>query len=550
MSRRYAPHIESRRPFRQIGVAIAAVVILAALLPGASLAQPGTVRPDDIENRWQLLEFRDANGKLTAVPPGISVTFLPYGGVLQGNGACSTYKAIYTQTANDINIETPQIDAVSCDSSAQAVDDAFYQALAGASGKSLEGDILRLYGVTDEPLLTLTAATIPFDPTIAPWELARIGDPDGGIETITLGAPPTMEFLRGGGSGDQLSGHVVGSTGCGTFLGSFRTNDSSMRITDVAYRPSSCPEALAEQAQGFIDTFDTITDFQILPAGLTLGDANGRARLAFSPSIELGEDVWTPTEILDPNGEPLELTSVDLSKSAVQFFGGQVQGRTYCRPFDGSSLGAALALSVYKLAPAGKCGRNERSKTIDAAFLEALKATASQALRGDQLELLDRTGTVRMRLLRQAPLEGPTWILWRMDQKPKAKGGVREVLPDTPTPITAAFTEIGVVQGDTGAATASSTNDYFANFTARAAVIDIGTLSVHGRACPPAKGRSTKRSPLCVQQNIFQSLMENATGYISRGTNLTLLQGRTEVLWFCNPGKPSPECPTSLTPAE
>jgi heat shock protein HslJ len=543
MSRRYAPRIESRRPFRQIGVAIAAVVILAALLPGASLAQPGTVRPDDIEIRWQLLEYRDANGKLTAVPPGISVTFLPFGGVLQGNGACSTYETTYTQTANAINIETPQIDAVPCDSSAQAVDDAFYKALAGASGKSLEGDILRLYGVTDEPLLTLTAATIPFDPTIAPWELARIGDPDGGIETITVGAP-TMEFLRGGGSGDQLSGHVVGSTGCGTFLGSFRTNDSSMRITDVAYRPSSCTEALAEQAQGFIDTFDTITDFQILPAGLTLEDANGRARLAFSPSIELGEDVWTPTEILAPSGEALDLTPVQLSTSAVQFFGGQVQGRTYCRPFDGSSLGAALALSVFKLSPLGKCGRNESGKIIDAAFLDALKATASQALRGDELELLDRTGAVRMRLLRQAPLEGPTWILWKMDQKPKAKGGVREVLPETPTPITATFTDIGgVVKGDTGAATAISTNDYFANFTARAAVIEIGTLNVNGRACK-------KRSPMCAQQNIFKSLMESATGYISRGTNLQLLQGQTTVLWFCNPTQPSPECPTSLTPAE
>lgn len=557
MSRRHASNSSPRRSARAAGVAIALVAVLGALVPSAAVAQSGASDPRQLETQWQLLEYRDSTGNLQPVPPGISVIFLARGGRIRGTAACGSYDAAYTATdSGSINIDLQEVDPLACDPGAQAVDDAFYEALQGAAGWSVDSNVSSILQIDDqieEPLMRLTSARIPLDPTIATWKLARLGRADGSIETVA-GVAPVMQFLRGGGSDGRLSGRVVGSTGCGSFLGSYQTNLSSMRITPVIPEEGAdsatgvnlrladnCTETQARQAEEFVATLEEITDFSVLPAGLTL-ESNDTARLALSPEIDLGDRSWTPTEILASTGEPRQELSDQLSTSLVQFFGGSAEGLTKCRAFDGKSLASGLALSTSALTPADvKCSTKSKGDTpsaadVEAAFLRALRLTASHALRGDELELLDRDSTPLMRLTPQADLVGPTWVLWKMDTVPRNKRkGETEFPPDKPTPITAVFADLGgsgVVRGDTGAAAKGRTpNSYVANADTSlgAGQIDITVTSVNGEACPSNK---KKPKPMCRQQADYLRLLDAANGVIVREGDLQLTLDGEWVLRF------------------
>jgi len=530
MSRRHPPHTHGRRPAqlrrpaRLVGSALILLVALAATLPAAALGQ-GASDPGRLERKWQLLEYRDANNKLRLVPPGIGATFLPFAGVIKGEGACSTFETGYTQTKESLVIDPPQIERLGCDITSQEVDDAFYRGLSSAATWSTNGSnadndsILTLRDVVGDPIMTLTRARIPADPTIARWELARIGSIDGSIEPVIQGAEPWVEFLRGG--------RVVGSTGCGSFLGSYTTNDRTMRITDIASRLADCTPALQAQAREILETFDQITDFDVLPAGLVLEDPGGTTRMALVPAIDLGNRTWTPTELLGADGDIL-FDSARLNTSAVRFAGKRADGRSICRGFDGRSLRSGLALSAFDLKPTGgacpKPKKNDESSSQDVenAFLGALEKTSSHALRGSELELLDVEGRPVARLTPQSELIGPTWVLTGMDVTPKAKKQ-RLRKPKGDVQLTATFEDIGVIQGETGK------NDYIAEFsTPGAAQVEILGSTVFGRTCDGKKSGT----PLCTQERLFLTLLESADSFIVRPEDLRLFKGTRPVLKF------------------
>ncbi len=378
----------------------------------------------------------------------------------------------------------------------------------------------------------LTGAQIPKDPTIARWELARIGDADGSIDQIR-GVAPELEFLRGGVGNRGLSGRVVGSTGCGSFLGSYETDDSTMTANGIDYRLGECTEELARQAENVMDTLRDVTRFDVLPAGLALGDDAGNTRLALVPKIDLGERIWTPIEILGADGQPIAIDPSRFTTSVVQFIGRSVEGRSYCRNFEGSVISSGLALSTSPIKPdesqrcSDKIGKKQESDLdVENAFIGALEATSSHALRGDELELLDRNGEAVMRLVPQADLVGPTWVLSSYDPFPRRRGK-QTVSGEAPT---ATFSGLGIIKGETGAFDANGADDYTAFFTTPgAAQIKVERPRVTGTAC---RGGGKKRQKQCVQEAAFLELLGRATGYIVRDSDLRLLEGPDTILTF------------------
>ena len=137
--------------------------------------------------------------------------------------------------------------------------------------------------------MTLTSATLPPDPGLSRWNLGRIGAADGAIAPVITGVEPWIEFQRGG--------HVVGSSGCGSFIGDYATNGNTVSISDVVTQAPDCPSALRDQADTIVESLGDVTDFEILPAGLVLKDATGLTRLAFVPAIDLAGRTWTPFEV-------------------------------------------------------------------------------------------------------------------------------------------------------------------------------------------------------------------------------------------------------------
>jgi heat shock protein HslJ len=516
----------SRIPARLLCAASAILLLLGAAPPPAVLGQADA---EQLLWEWQLLEVRDG-GQLTPVPPGIGIRALLFADTITVEGACSSARGDFSLQAESITIAPLDIEWRGCDDATRAIDEHFYAGLEQTSawaasgcsgGRGCRPSVLTFADVVGEPVMTLTSASLPADPGLSRWTLSRIGAADGSIAPVITGVEPWVEFQRGG--------HVVGDSGCGAFLGAFTTNGSTISVSDVATAAPDCTEALGDQAETIVSSLGEITDFEVLPAGLVLKDDAGLTRLAFVPAIDLPNRTWTPFEVLR-DGEVLEEISGRLSTSAVRFAGQNADGRSYCRGFTGRSLSSGLALSVSELTPdtsfpcpKGKKEETSSAQEVEDAYLQALGSTASHALRGDELVLMDVDGQTVLRLSPQAELAGPTWVLTEMDVRPNAaKGKLREPVGDQP--ITAVFSDvrIGVLQGSTGV------RQYDADYaTPAGGVIRIEDATAFGPGCP-----RRSRDPVCVQERRYLELLSLADAIVVRPEEMRLHKGNRPILRF------------------
>ena len=477
MSRRHTTNRDHRWSSRDLGAALVMLVSLAIVLPSVTAAQEASSAGDatftdqQVNQRWQLLSYRDAEDEIQTVPAGVGATLQLWAGNASGEAACSTFESSFNASAPPtIYIDPPTIARFTCDPASEAFDETFYQNLAATTSALVTDSIMTLRNEIDQELMTFTRAVIDQDPTVARWELARIGSADGTIEPVIQGLDPWLEFLRGG--------HVVGSTGCGSLLGSYQIFNGTMRITDVADRLEGCTESARRQAELMVETFSDITDFEVLPAGMSLEDEAGRTRLALVPAIDLAARTWTPIEILDANGD-VTFDAASLATSTVKFQGRSTEGHTACGSFDGQGLSSGLALSTSELKLKGKpCAKKSPLRAVERAFLEALANTSSQALRGSELELKDVNGVTLMRLQPQADLVGTTWVVTHLNANLRGKSKQVEVVPDTV--ITATFDDFESVIGDTAAGSDYYTAGYR---TPAASAIVIEDLYVNGTYC-------------------------------------------------------------------
>ena len=335
-----------------------------------------------------------------------------------------------------------------------------------------------------------------------------------------------MEFLRGG--------SLVGSTGCGSFLGKYETNQGRIDITDVVSRLGACPSPSAlAQAERILATLDEVTDFQVRPAGLALEDEQGTTRLALTPDLDLGRRTWTPAAIYDEGGRLRYGSGNELTTSAVKFFSNKYEGRSICRPFAGLALRSGLAINVEQpefFGPPKLCrSRGDlRLDQVEEGFVTALEDAASYALRGDELTLTDVNGVTRAVLEPQPPLTGTTWVVTKL------RKGKRMVDPSGDIDISATFEDIdaqrvGVVTGKTGVSNRFDENRYFGTFeTPQATRIDMGQLDKSGRGCD---GNRAKLKA-CQDQELFLRLLAAADTYIARGDDLKLNKGNRNLILF------------------
>jgi len=492
------------RPFALL---MALVMLAGVAVPHAAVAQ----RPDaDIDGKlWQLVRYRDETGSLTRVPPGIGVTLLLFDGEAFGDGACSDFeKAEYSLNGPSLKIFDPTITTRGCDDETQRVDDAFYDLLFRTGTFSIDGAALRLKNEAGETLATFTRGLVPPDPTIAPWRLERIASVEGSSAPVIEGSLPSFRFLPGG--------RVIGDSGCGSFLGSWRTRDSLMTIDDVAFRLDNCTNDLRDQADVILATLGEITDFTVRPAGLALEDGSGTARLALVPDIPLANRNWAPIETYDPDGE-VRLKADQLQTASLRFSLGKVTGRTPCpRDYAGGNQRSGLAVTIFDIEPeAARCSK--RARKSENSFKASLERVASHALRGSQLELLDVEGRPVMRLLAQPGLRDLPWRVLQLDTTPKASRP-KPRAPAGGAELTIDFSEGDVLTGDTG----RTTFDGFYEESGGASIrIFDARPSIAG-----CGGRS-RRTTECRVETSFLTLLRAVDGYEMRvaQNQMVLLDG-------------------------
>ena len=266
-------------------------------------------------------------------------------------------------------------------------------------------------------------------------------------------------------------------------------------------------------------TLPEITDFSLRPSGLSLADGSGAPRLAFVPEIPLAQRTWTPTEVIDRDGETV-LEAGDLAASSIRFGPSRVDGRSLCGRYAGSNLRSGLALTMFELdPPGGSCGDGEE----ELAFVRALSNVASHALRGSNLELLDQDGEPVMRLQPQAPLMNVEWQVSRIDTSNGRKARMRAPDTDDPRGLRATFVEDGVMFGDTGV------GSFRATYEAGGSGVGIDAPTPNGDFC---RRRANRRSRECALENRYLGFLDEVDTYVVRDGSLQLLDGSRRRLEF------------------
>ena len=420
---------------RALVAALTGALVAVSVLPIAALAQDRSQQPQDVEGPiWQLLKVRQ-DGELELVPPGLGADVYLWAGEVRGTGACSPFVSTYTVGRDFLNIAPPEVQPATCDPEAAALDEILLRAVSDVASWAVSGSQMTLSDEAGEELLTFTNARVPEDPTIAPWRLSRIIDDDGTVSRAVEDSGAVVRFLPGG--------RVAGGSGCGPILGDYTTNGTTIDITSLQSRLTDCTGEIRTQAEQLIATLPEMTDFTLRPAGFSLSGGSNAGRLAFIPDIPVTQRTWTPTEVLDPDGDVL-LDADQLVASSILLRGDRFAGRSPCRLFGGDNLRAGLALSLFGVKTEGSC----KLPDDEEAFLGALTSVASHALRGGSLELLDKDGAPVMKLQPQAALASVDWQLSKMAAKKGKK--VKFVPVESEAPLSATFSESGVVFGETG----------------------------------------------------------------------------------------------------
>jgi heat shock protein HslJ len=500
------------RLWRAIALGVSAAVSLSAVAPGIAVAQNAELKIDGPQ--WQLVTYRDESGDEVVVPPGIGVTMLLFRGTIFGEAACSDYEGEYLLTNRELTVFPPTITPRTCEPAAQRIDDAFYSALSRVGTFGIEGSALRLQDVAGETLLTFTAADVPDDPTIAPWRMRRIADADGASGPVIDRSTPSVRFLPGG--------RLVGSTGCGFFLGSWETRASLISITDVDFRHLDCVRDLRNQADLILATMDEISDFTVRPAGLSLEDQGGVARLALVPDIPLLGRNWTPVALFETNGD-LRPDVDQLQTSSIRFEPrSRVSGRTPCQDYSGRNQRWGLAVTVFNLETENVRCNTKKKREAETAFLAALARIASHALRGSELELLDRLGQPVMRLGAQPGLRDLPWVVVSLDKTPNS----RKPTSRAPKGVLTADFQQTLLTGETGrtgfTAFYEETGASSIKFSEVAPSID--------RGC----GGNKKNSPACREEALYLRLLREADGFEMRPAQgqMVLLRGNRVTIVF------------------
>ena len=510
--------VGTRRTLSRVLIAACAAALIAgSALPLAAMAQERAQDPEDRAQEpqdvegpiWQLLKYRQ-DGELTLVPPGLGADLYLWANEVRGTGACNPFDSTYTVGRDRLTIFPPEVQPATCDPEAAGLDEILLRLLTDVSSWAISGSQMTLSDAAGEEMLTFTNARVPEDPTIAPWQLSRVVGPDGTVSRAVEGGDAIVRFLPGG--------RVAGRSGCGPLLGSYTTNGATIDITDLQSRLTDCTGDIRTQAEQLIASLPEMTDFTLRPAGLSLADPAGSSRLAFVPDIPVAQQTWTPTEVLDRDGEVL-LDTAQLAASSIRFGATHIDGRSPCRLYHGENLRAGLALSLFEIEEDGSC----KLPDDEAAFIDALSNVASHALRGGNLELLDQDGAAVMKLQPQPSIDTVDWQLSKMSLAGKRGGKTKLLPPPSENPLTATFRQGGIAFGETGVTT------FDARYDAGGSSIDIEDPTPSGSFCA---GRKNRNRPECRLQATYLAYMDDADQYIVKEDLLRLYDGTRPLLEF------------------
>jgi len=233
------------------------MALVAACTPG-----PGS--GGQLEATKWVLNAVWIGGALTVVPESEYVDAEFDSRRVTGYSGCNTYDAFYQAGARTLFISQPRSTKIACGQPSMDLETAYLTALGNSRTFTERGGELTIYDGDRNTILRFDAA--PRNPLLGKWIVDSYGIPPS---TVTAVLPDTSLDIAFG----IVS--VGGSSGCNSFSGTYGTNGTIVRISQLATTRLACEQPVMDQETAFLAALGGVARIDSRGNQLNLEDRDG-----------------------------------------------------------------------------------------------------------------------------------------------------------------------------------------------------------------------------------------------------------------------------------
>lgn len=197
-------------------------------------------------------------------------------------------------------------------------------------------------------------------------------------------------------------GAMSGSTGCNRYAGTYTVDGNALKIDLGPMTLIGCQPPASEVETTYVANLGKVATYTATSDTLKMFDSGGAEILAFAAitPASLTGITWHATGINNGTGG---VVSVAAGSDPTALFdeAGTVNGDASCNIFNGPAVVDGVNIKIGPLIATRKACADETINAQEAAYLAALEASTTYAIRGSVLELRDDSGALMVSFQQQ-----------------------------------------------------------------------------------------------------------------------------------------------------
>lgn len=233
-----------------------------------------TIENPFLKTQWQLEQYIEPSGQLTAVLPKTKITAEFAGTKISGNAGCNHYSGGYQLNKSEITFPGPiMATMMACSTEIFTQEQHYLKALSAVTSYQLQQKKLVLLDKEQQTVL-IYHYTPPITLENTHWQATGINNGRGGVVSNSITHLVTAQFS---------DNEIKGNASCNQFSANYEVNKQQLKIGPVRTTRKYCAEeGVMEQEQQVIQALKQTTQYEIKADKLRLRNANGSLQLSFS----------------------------------------------------------------------------------------------------------------------------------------------------------------------------------------------------------------------------------------------------------------------------
>ncbi len=234
-----------------------------------------TIANPFLKTQWQLEQYKEPSGPLSAILPKTKITAEFEGTKISGSAGCNRYSGGY-QLKNKSEITFPghiALTMMACSADISTQEQHYLKVLSSVASYQLQKNQLML--LNEEQQIVLIFHYIqPATLKNTRWQATGINNGRGGVVSNSITHLVTAQF-----SDDEIQGNA----GCNQFSADYVVNKQQLKIGSVRTTRKYCSEeGVMDLEQQFLQALNQSTNYEIKADKLRFRNAKGALQLSFS----------------------------------------------------------------------------------------------------------------------------------------------------------------------------------------------------------------------------------------------------------------------------